>query len=72
MADCEMNSGIRVLKLLSEDDPIIRGYDEEDYAQRFRYRDRAVEPSLAELRGARETTRRPHYDDWSRSGTHHG
>jgi hypothetical protein len=74
MGDSEMNSAIRVRKLLSEDDPVIQGYDEEDYATRFRYRDRAVEPSLAALRGARETTAEildglPD-EDWARSGTH--
>ena len=74
MADSEMNSAIRVRKLLAEDDPVIQGYDAEDYARLFHYGDRAVEPSLAALRGARETTAQIldgiSDEDWSRSGTH--
>ena len=74
MADSEMSSAIRVRRLLYEDDPVIQGYDEEDYARRFHYGNRAIEPSLAALRGARETTAEIldglADDDWSRSGTH--
>src|SRR5215204_2872053 len=53
LADSEMNSAIRLRKLLTEDDPQIQGYDQEQYATSLRYNERPVEPALDALRGAR-------------------
>jgi DinB superfamily len=74
LADSEMNSAIRLRKLLTEDDPQIQGYDQEDYAARLRYNERDIAPALDALRGARATTGQlldaMTDADWSRAGTH--
>jgi hypothetical protein len=74
LADSEMNSAIRLRKLLTEDDPQIQGYDQEDYAARLRYNERDIAPALDALRGARATTGQLLDEmtdaDWSRAGTH--
>lgn len=76
LADSEMNSAIRLRKLLTEDDPQIQGYDEEVYAARLRYNERDMAPALDALRGARATTGQlldtMSEDDWARAGTHTG
>ncbi|HEX8294607.1 MAG TPA: DinB family protein [Pyrinomonadaceae bacterium] len=74
LADSEMNSAIRLRKLLTEDDPQIQGYDQEHYAASLRYNERPVGPALDALRGARATSAQllDHMADadWSRAGTH--
>ena len=74
LADSEMTSAIRLRKLLAEDAPTIEGYDETEFAERLHYRSRPIEPSLAALRAARETTvsilEELRQEDWARSGTH--
>ena len=74
LADSEMNSAIRLRKLLTEDDPQIQGYDQEQYAASLRYNERDIQPALDALRGARATTGQlldaMSDDDWSRAGTH--
>ena len=74
LADSEMNSAIRLRKLLTEDDPQIQGYDQDEYAARLRYNERPVAPALDALRGARATSAqlldRMSDADWSRAGTH--
>jgi len=74
LADSEMNSAIRLRKLLTEDDAQIQGYDQESYAARLRYNERDIAPALDALRGARATTAQlldsMTEEDWSRAGTH--
>ena len=74
LADSEMNSAIRLRKLLTEDDPQIQGYDQDVYAAGLRYNERPIAPALDALRGARATTGqlldRMTDADWSRAGTH--
>ena len=74
LADSEMNSAIRLRKLLTEESPQIQGYDQEHYAASLRYNERPVEPALDALRGARATTGQlldqMNDADWSRAGTH--
>lgn len=74
LADSEMNSAIRLRKLLTEDDPQIQGYDQEHYATRLRYNERDIAPALDALRGARATTAQlidaMTEEDWARAGTH--
>ncbi|MBC7930523.1 MAG: DinB family protein [Rubrivivax sp.] len=74
LADSEMNSAIRLRKLLTEDNAQIQGYDQEDYAARLRYNERDMAPALDALRGARATTTQlleaMTEDDWTRAGTH--
>jgi hypothetical protein len=73
LADSEMTSAIRLRRLLAEDNPLISGYDEEEFARRLHY-DRPLEASLLALRAARDTSAqildRLSEAEWSRAGTH--
>ena len=73
LADSEMMSAIRIRRLLTEDEPVIHGYDEANFA-RMLTSDRPIEPSLEAMRWARETSaqllERMTDDDWRRAGTH--
>ncbi|HEX8722501.1 MAG TPA: DinB family protein [Pyrinomonadaceae bacterium] len=74
LADSEMNSAIRLRKLLTEESPQIQGYDQDTYAARLRYNERDIAPALDALRGARATTAQlldsMTDEDWARAGTH--
>lgn len=74
LADSEMASALRLRKLLAEPYPVIFGYDQDEYAVRLTYNDRAIEPALDAFRGARATTaqllRNMNDDDWARTGWH--
>lgn len=74
LADSEMASALRLRKLLAEAYPVIFGYDQDEYAVRLTYNDRAIEPALDAFRGARATTtqllRSMTDDDWARTGWH--
>jgi DinB family protein len=73
LADSESNSYIRVRTLLAEDDPLIQGYDEGQFARRLHY-DRPIDGSLAVFRAVRASTvellDQLADEDWSRAGTH--
>lgn len=74
LADSEMNSALRLRKLLAEDHPVIQGYDQELYAARLRYNERDLNPALAAFRYARETSAQllapMTEEDWQRDGWH--
>ncbi len=74
LADSEMNSAIRLRRLLCETDPLIEAYDEAFYARHLGYNRREIEPALDALRGARATTlqiiRQMTEQDWQRVGRH--
>jgi hypothetical protein len=74
LADSEGTSAIRIRKLLTEEKPVIQGYDEAAWAKLLRYNEREIGPSLEAFRLARATTLQllPSMsdDDWARSGTH--
>jgi hypothetical protein len=74
LADSEMTSAIRLRRLLAEDNPVIQGYDQDQYATRFWYNERDIAPALEALRAARATTaqllERMTEEDWRREGTH--
>ena len=74
LGDSESTSAIRIRKLLVEDDPVIQGYDEAQFATRLRYNERDMAPALEAFRSARETTMQLlpllSDDDWQRTGTH--
>jgi hypothetical protein len=74
LADSEMTSAIRLRRLLAEDDPIIVGYDEAEFARRLFYAERPIQAALDAFRASRETTaellERLSDDQWARSGTH--
>ena len=67
-------SAIRLRKLLAEDDPLIQGYDEEEWARRLHYGERPIAPSLAAVRAARESSasllEALDEAEWARMGTH--
>ncbi|HEY4912482.1 MAG TPA: DinB family protein [Candidatus Dormibacteraeota bacterium] len=73
LADSEMMSAIRIRRLLTEDEPIIHGYDEATFARKLTS-DRPIEPSVEAMRWARETSaqllERMTEEDWDRVGTH--
>ena len=73
LADSEATAYVRLRRLLAEDEPVIAGYDEPEWARRLHY-DRPMEPSLAVLRAVREASLQLlealHSDEWERSGSH--
>ncbi len=74
LADSEMTSAIRLRRLIAEDNPVIHGYDEEEFARRLFYDSRPIEPSLEALRASRATTaaivERLSGEQWRQAGTH--
>jgi DinB family protein len=74
LADSEMTSAIRLRKLIAEEQPVISGYDEAEWARRLHYDDRPIGPSLDALAAARATTadllERLTPDEWRRTGSH--
>jgi hypothetical protein len=73
LADSEMTSAIRLRRLLAEDNPVIVGYDQEEFARKLFY-DRPVAASLEAFHAARASTAeilvRMSDADWQRTGTH--
>ena len=73
LADSEMTSAIRLRRLIAEDNPVIVGYDQEEFARRLKY-DRPIAASLAAFKAARETTAEIldllTEAEWARTGTH--
>ena len=74
LADSEMQSAIRLRKLLAEAHPVIQGYDQDRWAQVLFYQSRPIEPSLQAFRFARESTAQlfEHMSepDWRKLGWH--
>lgn len=74
LADSEMQSALRLRKLLTEDFPVIYGYDQELYAAKLHYNKRDIAPALTALRGARETSLQLLENltetNWQRAGWH--
>lgn len=73
LADSEITSAVRLRRLIAEDQPVIHGYDEEEFARRLYY-DRPIGASLEALKGARltsaEIVERLSEGEWGRTGTH--
>jgi hypothetical protein len=74
LADSEMTSAIRLRLLLVEDNPEIKGYDQDAFAVRLGYNQRDLAPALDAFRAARATTSQllamMSDDDWKREGRH--
>ena len=74
LGDSESVSAGRLRKLLAEDNPVIQGYDQDQYAIKLHYNERDMAPALDAFRLARETTMQllelMTEDDWKRTGTH--
>jgi len=68
-----MMSAIRLRRLISEDVPVLSGYDEVEFARTLT-RDRPVAPSIEAMRWARESSaqilERLTEDEWTRTGSH--
>jgi hypothetical protein len=74
LADSETTSGLRLRRLLSEDHPLIQGYDQDVYAAQLYYNQREIGPALDLFRSTRACTAQL-FDfmsdaDWQREGTH--
>ena len=73
LADSEGTAYVRLRRLIAEDDPLIVGYDEPEYARRLHY-DRPIASSLAVLRAVRESSlsllESLTLAEWERHGTH--
>ena len=75
LADSEMRAAVRLRQLLAEDDARIEAYDQDAYATRMRYNERAdIQPSLEAFRAARASTAQLIAqltdEDWQRAGHH--
>ena len=74
LGDSESFSAARLRKLLIEDNAVIQGYDQDEYATKLRYNERDMAPALEAFRCARESTMQliglMTEDDWQRAGTH--
>jgi hypothetical protein len=73
LADSEATAFVRLRRLIAEDEPVIVGYDEPEYARRLHY-DRPVGSSLAVLRAVRDASLELLESltpaEWDRRGTH--
>jgi hypothetical protein len=74
LGDSETQSAWRLRKLLVEDNTLIQGYDQDQFAAKLRYNERDMAPALEAFRLARETSMQVinlmTEDDWNRAGTH--
>lgn len=74
LADSETISMHRLRKLLTEEYPVITGYDQDKYAILLRYNVREMGPALDAFRAARETTLQlietMTDEDWKLKGWH--
>lgn len=73
LADSEATAYVRLRRLIAEDEPLILGYDEPEYARRLHY-DRPIASSLAVLKAVRDASlellESLGREDWERTGTH--
>ncbi len=56
LADGELNSAVRLRRLIAEDEPVLPGYDEMEFSRRLHYGEREIGPSLAAMAAARAAT----------------
>ena len=73
LADSESMAYIRLRRLIAEDEPVIHGYDEPEWARRLHY-DRPIDASVAVLRAVRAASLQLLGSltdaEWARTGTH--
>jgi hypothetical protein len=53
LADSDLVAGFRIRMMLSEDRPVLQGYDQDRWASEFRYREVTLSQALDQLRGLR-------------------
>ena len=73
-ADSETNSYARIRFVVAEKDPVIQGYDQENWARTFDYHALPLEPALATVEAVRASTaalvRTLSEADWAKRGRH--
>jgi hypothetical protein len=73
IADAELVEGVRLRRILSEENPLLPWIDEQQQARRLHY-ERAVETSLGVFQGVvlanAALLERLHSDEWLRAGRH--
>jgi hypothetical protein len=73
-ADSETNAALRIRYLLAEKDPLIVGYDQEEWARLFDYHSQSIDDALGATATARQRTvpllRRMGEADWAKQGRH--
>src|SRR5437870_11485626 len=73
-ADSELNAAARIRYLVAEKDPVLVGYDQEEWARRFDYHQHPIETALQTVEAVRANTvallRHLPADAWSREGRH--
>ena len=74
LADSELNSAIRLRRLIAEDDPVLQGYDEMTFVRRLHVTDRPIASSIEAAAAARASTltilEALTEGEWTRTGTH--
>ncbi|HET7875804.1 MAG TPA: DinB family protein [Methylomirabilota bacterium] len=73
-ADSETNAALRIRYLVAEKDPLLLGYDQDEWARRFDYHRHPLDLALATVDTVRANTtallRRLSEEDWQRAGRH--
>src|SRR5205823_14760256 len=73
-ADSETNAHMRLRYLIAEADPVIVGYDQDQWALAFDYHRHPLEPALATVEAVRANTlpllQRMTDRDWQKTGRH--
>ena len=73
-ADSELNAAARLRYLIAEKDPLVLGYDQDQWARTFDYHSHPLEAALLTVDAVRGNTvpvlRRLTDDMWSREGRH--
>ena len=73
-ADAETNAYVRIRFLLAESDPVVLGYDQEEWARALDYHAMPISSAFATVRAVREHTaallRRLPPEAWSKTGRH--
>jgi hypothetical protein len=74
LGDGELNSAVRLRRLIAEDEPVLQGYDEVAFSRLLHYGERPIATSLDAMRAARAATHtileRLTDAEWARTGTH--
>ncbi|HEY3333827.1 MAG TPA: DinB family protein [Candidatus Limnocylindrales bacterium] len=74
LADGELNSAVRLRRLIAEDNPVLPGYDEVTFVRRLHVTERPIATSVAAAAAARASTltilETLSEEEWARTGTH--
>ena len=74
LADSELNSSVRLRRLIAEDEPVLQGYDEGTFVRRLHVTERPIASSIDAAEAARASTltilETLTEDEWTRTGTH--